>query len=306
MEILREAPKLSSFVPLVEHQSATPVSFHSGPPVLHYYSDRSKVIVLEQELESAPAFAPLFAAASAHQEENGTQTNGNDSAQHRQKVVEDVDIWVTSDKLFVYSNAANAGVSIPYRTISLHAIQTLPTPAAIEQQGVYMQLITSTDDSMGEDLEPESLSVTIVPTASAAPAVASEHDPAEAKPEQTPVQAMFNALSNCSNLHPDPVEDEESGDGSHLIQAGLAFPGTTDGGLPPAMPGSGGWITAENMHEFVDEDGNWIEGQDEEEEHDGENENENETLGAGAGNVRPRDDAEDKEDDDETKWRRTS
>lgn len=163
-----------------------------------------------------------------------------------------------------------------------------------------MQLITSTDESMGEDLEPESLSVTIVPTASAAPAVASEHDPAEAIPEQTPVQAMFNALSNCSNLHPDPIDDEEDGDGSHLIQAGLAIPGTTDGGLPPAMPGSGGWITAENMHEFVDEDGNWIEGQEEEDD------TENETLGAGAGSVRPRDDAENEEGGDETKWRRTS
>jgi nucleotide-sensitive chloride channel 1A len=183
----------------------------------------------------------------------------------------------------------------------LHAIQTLPTPAEIEQQGVYMQLITSTGDSNGEDLEPESLSVTIVPTASAAPAVASEHDPAEDKPEQTPVQAMFNALSNCSNLHPDPVDPgEEEEDGSRLFQAGLALPGATDGGLPPAMPGSGGWITAENMHEFVDENGNWIEGQEEEDA------DEAETLGAGAGNVRPRDDAEAEEDDDETKWRRTS
>lgn len=161
-----------------------------------------------------------------------------------------------------------------------------------------MQLITSSDDPMGEDVEPESLSVTIVPTASAAPAVASEHDAEENQPEQTPVQAMFNALSNCSNLHPDPIEDDE--DGSQLIQAGLAFPGTTDGGLPPAMPGSGGWITAENMHEFVDENGDWIEGQDEDDE------GESESLGAGAGNVRPRDDTENGGDDDESKWRRTS
>jgi len=163
--------------------------------------------------------------------------------------------------------------------------------------------MTSTDESMGEDVEPESVSVTIVPTASAAPAVASEIDPAEDKPEQTPVQAMFNALSNCSNLHPDPVDpgDEEE-DGSRLFQAGLAFPGASDGGLPPAMPGSGGWITAENMHEFVDENGNWIEDEGE----DGEDTGQNEPLGVGAGNVRPRDDTEGGEEGDETKWRRTS
>lgn len=212
-------------------------------------------------------------------------------------------IWLTlNSKLFVYSNAASAGVSIPYPSISLHAIQTLPAPAAIEQQGVYMQLMTSPEESMGEDVEPESLSVTIVPTASAAPAVGSELDPAEDKPEQTPVQAMFNALSNCSNLHPDPVDPGDEEDGSRLFSAGLAFPGATDGGLPPAMPGSGGWITAENMHEFMDENGNWIEEEGEGEEDTGENE----PLGTGAGNVRPRDDTGTGEDGDETKWRRTS
>lgn len=97
MEVLREAPKSSSFVPLVEHQSTTPASFYSGPPVLHYYSDRSKVILLEHEIASAPAFGPLLAAASTDQEDNSTQTNGDHSEQPKQKVVEDVDVWVTSE-----------------------------------------------------------------------------------------------------------------------------------------------------------------------------------------------------------------
>jgi nucleotide-sensitive chloride channel 1A len=211
-------------------------------------------------------------------------------------------------KLFLYSNTALAGVSIPYPSISLHAIQSLPEPSVGEQQGVYMQLESSKEPSGAEDLEPESISVTVIPTAAAPPAVATENDPAEDKPEQTPVQAMFTALSNCSNLHPDPAdpEEEEYDGGSRLIQAGLAFPGAADGGLPPAMPGSGGWITAENMHEFVDEDGNWIE-----------NENENddaeetgEPLGPGAGSIRTREDGAAAGDNDaqvdETKWRRTS
>jgi nucleotide-sensitive chloride channel 1A len=49
------------------------------------------------------------------------------------------------------------------------------------------------------------------------------------------------------------------------------------------MPGSGGWITADNVHEFFDEDGNFIGGQGAEEE---------EELGEGAGRVRDRDEAE--------------
>ena len=66
-------------------------------------------------------------------------------------------------------------------------------------------------------------------------------------------------------------------------------------GLPPPMPGSGGWITAENVGEFFDEEGNW---------------RGRGGLGAGAGSVRGREEGEeggDGEDGDgeETKWRRT-
>ncbi|EXJ91654.1 hypothetical protein A1O3_00204 [Capronia epimyces CBS 606.96] len=313
MEILREPPKASTFIPLVEHQSATPASFYSGPPVLHYYSDRSKLIILESEISAVAAFAPLLQQSGPQPHANGTETNGDASERDQQRVVEDLDLWVTSDKLFLYSNSASAGVSIPYPSISLHAIQSLPQPSPGEQQGLYMQLVSSTETAGGgEDTEPESVSVTIIPTASAPPTTATEDDPAEDKPEQTPVTALFTALSNCSNLHPDPVEpgdEDDDGGASRLFQAGLAFPGATDGGLPPAVPGSGGWITAENMHEFIDENGNWIDGEDGEEE--GEAENEGEALGPGAGTVRAREQEEQGNDGpvdggDETKWRRTS
>jgi chloride channel, nucleotide-sensitive, 1A len=92
-----------------------------------------------------------------------------------------------------------------------------------------------------------------------------------------------------------------------LFRAGLAMPGASDGGLPPAMPGSGGWITAENMHEFFDADGNWIGGEDEEMEGDEGTEVEAEILGPGAGTVRTRDDEHDGNGvgEEETKWQRT-
>lgn len=171
-----------------------------------------------------------------------------------------------------------------------------------------MQLISSSESIGGEDLEPESISVTIIPTAAGVPLPTTTDDTAEDQPEQTPVVAMFTALSNCSNLHPDPVdpEDEQGGEGSRLFQAGLAIPGDTSGGLPPAMPGSGGWITADNMHEFFDEEGNWIGGEDDAQE---EGEKMEDSLGPGAGIVRPRE-GEDEEEDaadesrDEAKWRR--
>jgi len=75
-----------------------------------------------------------------------------------------------------------------------------------------------------------------------------------------------------------------------------------DGSLPPPFPGSGGWITADNLHEYFDTDGNWIGGPDADVE----------PLGEGAGRVRTRDevDSEDingqgENEDDPTKRART-
>jgi nucleotide-sensitive chloride channel 1A len=112
-----------------------------------------------------------------------------------------------------------------------------------------------------------------------------------------PAQDLFDAVSNCSNLHPDSVsQDEDMGDIDDRITfegnvgyqgvSGLqgVVRGTDDGGLPLPFPGSGGWITAENVGEYFDEDGNWIGSV---EEGDGEGE----SLGGGAGRVRGRDEA---------------
>ena len=110
-----------------------------------------------------------------------------------------------------------------------------------------------------------------------------DHEPPPAELQQPdsiepPVQTLFAALSACANLHPDPPSpgspdamDEGQGLGSYLFQSGDTAGGAADG-LPPPMPGSGGWITAENMGEYFDEEGNWRVGE----------------LGAGAGLVRPR------------------
>jgi chloride channel, nucleotide-sensitive, 1A len=211
-------------------------------------------------------------------------------------------------KLLLYSTSAEIGISIPYPIISLHAIQSLPVPSAGEQQGLYMQLTAkSPDPGTGEqDDEDDSISLTIIPQNDAPPpptttdpdSTTDDHSP------QPPTVAMFTALSNCSNLHPDPVTDEQGSAGlenSALFQAGMIASGDASGGLPPPMPGSGGWITAENMGEYFDAEGNWIA-------EDGAGQRG--ALGLGAGSVRPRDGDDDETApengiDDETKWRRT-
>lgn len=201
-------------------------------------------------------------------------------------------------------------------------------------------------DEMGaeEDEEEDSIILTIVPppaTEAASSALgsysagtetsalviedmATENGNDEPKAEETSTQALFAAVSACSNLHPDPVVHGDEGDGydddyeesteqpgvgGMLQAAGLIIPGATDGGLPPPVDGSSGWITADNMHEYFDEEGNWIA--------DGAPPGSMSLpgLGPGAGNVHNREDgdqaengdgAEEKNEDGETKWQRTN
>lgn len=96
METLRTAPELSSFVPLAEHQSRTPSSFYSGPPVLHHHSQRCKVVILERDLLATPVLNALrgeSAAASA----NGSAQDHQDEGEGREIAIEGVDAWVSSE-----------------------------------------------------------------------------------------------------------------------------------------------------------------------------------------------------------------
>jgi nucleotide-sensitive chloride channel 1A len=144
-----------------------------------------------------------------------------------------------------------------------------------------MQLELPDPNGGGEEDEAEAIELTLVPASIEA----------EGSPE---IQKLFLAVSNCSNLHPDPADNDEemsdalAGDSRIVFEGNVGYEGisglpnvhrgTTDGGLPPPFPGSGGWITAENVSEYFDEEGNWIGGGGEE----------GGSLGEGAGRTRTR------------------
>ncbi|PLB35773.1 Voldacs domain-containing protein [Aspergillus candidus] len=317
MESLHTPPETSSFVLLADHQARTPSSFHSGPPVLHYHSKSCKLVVQDSDLAASPALGALRGQAAA----GAAGVNGSTSEGENQLVIEGVDVWVTSDKFLLYNPtpAVSAGVAIPYPSISLHAIQRLrlPTDSESEVQGLYMQIAMPPSQQAVDD-EEECITMTVVPstptptptpsTTEETPSTSEEQEP------ESPIQKLYAAVSACSNLHPDPVEpgDEEDDDEDEydegLLSTGLVSAGNAQGGMPPPMDGSSGWITAENMHEFFDEEGNWIAG----------GEEPSLPLGPGAGSVRQRGEGgEDEEMGDvggergedeggeETKWRRT-
>lgn len=183
--------------------------------------------------------------------------------------------------LTLFNPSSSVGISIPYPSISLHAIQRLPDPAdpSQEVQGLYMQLETA--DASDNDDEPETFELTLLPPTSSA------------ESPSTIIQELFTAVSECSNLNPDPRsqdEDMEDSDDRIMFEGNVGYQGisglpgashgASDGGLPPPFPGSGGWITAENVGDFFDQDGNWI------------GNGETEPLGEGAGRVRGRDEVD--------------
>lgn len=137
------------------------------------------------------------------------------------------------------------------------------------------------------------------------PQSASEPVPLDNTSEDTlpvsPSQRLYDAVTDCANLHPDansPCSSRAGGeDENDEDEPAFDYQVLRDDSMPAALPGSGGWITSENMHEFFDEEGNWR----------------GRGLGLGAGLVRDRNDTEngingDSEalnSDEESKWRRT-
>lgn len=166
-----------------------------------------------------------------------------------------------------------------------------------------MQIATPTAPSE-EDIE-QCITLTVIPSETP---VADEATPSDLRTEEeteSATQQLYNAVCECSNLHPDPAEpgDEDEEDEQKFISAeDYAVLGSGDGDLPPPVDGSSGWITAENMHEFFDEEGNWIAGG-EPPSFPGMG-----SLGPGAGTVHEREDevnGDAEEETDEAKWRRT-
>lgn len=86
MEALTTSPETASFVPLAEHQSRTPSSFYSGPPVLYHHSQRCKIVVLERELLANPLLNDL-------RDNTATSQEGDE----KEVAISDVDTWVTSE-----------------------------------------------------------------------------------------------------------------------------------------------------------------------------------------------------------------
>ncbi|KAA6411550.1 MAG: hypothetical protein FRX48_04830 [Lasallia pustulata] len=284
MEVLHSPPSPSSYTPLSTHQSRTPSSFYSSQPVLHHASTDATLLVPSPSHPLLAALAPTNSAPT-----NGAPTNSTNPpiTSQEDRLIRNISVWVTSERFTLYHPPTSTGLSIPYPTISLHAIQRLrlPSPApAAEVQGLFMQIETPDADGYDDDAEGEDdavVSLTLVPGGGQAGEANAERG-AGGEAETSPIDALFAAVSACANLHPDPVLAAEEGDEGMgtgapvMLEGGVGYEGMrtaggqgvgdgdgrADGiaGLPPAVPRSGGWITAENVGEWFDGEGNFVGG----------------------------------------------
>jgi nucleotide-sensitive chloride channel 1A len=122
-------------------------------------------------------------------------------------------------------------------------------------EALYMSLSLNDAETVNEDEDIQTLELTILP-----PSYASN-------PDTACIKEIFAAMNTCADLHPDQDASGDE-DGEDI--------------LDDSAPGASGWITAENMDEYMDENGNFtgmvIGG---------------EELGPGAGTVRTREEADD-------------
>ncbi|KAL1593783.1 hypothetical protein SLS60_010515 [Paraconiothyrium brasiliense] len=165
-------------------------------------------------------------------------------------LVKDVEVWVSSENLILFQNIPKAtGVFIPYPSIALHGITKKNGVEAL-----LMNLSLNDAETVNADEDIEVLEIIVLPPS---------YD--TGAPQTSCIQEIFGAMNTCADLHPDADEGEE-------------------GDPDLTAPGATGWITADNMDEFLDENGNFVGtvmgGED---------------LGPGAGTVRPRESEEEGE-----------
>ncbi|KAK3057405.1 hypothetical protein LTR09_001589 [Extremus antarcticus] len=265
LERTTTAPQLSDFIALAEYESQTPSSFASIKPILHFHNTNADIKISPADLDSQPALLELRNLTFVSTGEDG------------ETVFSGVDVWVTSTHLTLFSPSMVKGAQIAYPTITVHAQ---------DGRGVLLGLNLSDSETADEDVV--FVQLRVIPNISehrlAGHEVNSENPNAAA-------QVLFKAISDCQELNPDPPaagdSDEEGGMG------GIGFDETA--------PGATGWITSENMHEFVGEDGEFrlaegtaVFGADE-----------GEGLGEGAGRTRTAAEVNGDGDEVEGKWQRT-
>lgn len=254
------------FTSLSEHNATTPSTFFSLTPVLHLHCPASQIKISRDILNTDSPFAALQAEPSETSEQIVEITN--------------VEVWVTSkyvdnctsrlttltrSRFIALSTATtDKSVIIDYPTISVHGQQG---------ESVMLELRLSDDDAPGIDVDFAQIDIQ--------PTEIGQGDDIHLNggtngSAQSAATQLYHAIGDCQELNPD---------GSL----------TDDDERPVPAPGDGGWITADNMEQFIDEEGNFSLPS---------SAGAESALGQGAGVTRTATEVDEDADEEHTKWQR--
>ena len=272
LERTTSEPKVEDFTPLSEHQEQTPDTFYSAKPVLHLHSPSVSLSYTIKDFLAQPALLGLT------KEQDGKELEDRPEALC---TLTGLDVWVTSKQLTFFAPENNYGVHVPYQSIVVHAA---------EGDEVLLGPNLSERDTPDEDMTFVQLRIT-PKTSKKHPASGITDSEERERIDGQPYLSLFNAISACQELNPDPPEDGEE-----------------EEGFDETAPGATGWITSENMADFMDENGDFkmpegvtVVGGEDKEGVNGVN-----RLGEGAGRTRSAAEADGEAGaEDETKWQRT-
>ncbi|KAK9255461.1 regulator of volume decrease after cellular swelling-domain-containing protein [Lipomyces tetrasporus] len=175
------------------------------------------------------------------------------------------DVFVADSNLILYVPSRTKGISIPYKHLTVHAIQrdpalgiymqledipfTLPpsTPAqngnGVQAEDVHDnsspndEIDDGNSDECADDGDLEGVLELVITALSSS-------DPAE---QEADITKLFDALSSCSALNPDQVESEDEDD-----EMGDDVAVRVLGSREDIFAQGHEWITAENVDQFAD------------------------------------------------------
>ncbi|OQO15286.1 hypothetical protein B0A48_00669 [Cryoendolithus antarcticus] len=170
---LQSPPTVEDFTALSAHQEQTPTTFFASKPVLHFHTSQPASLRLRTEdLGAQSDFKALAGDNTTQDGDNTTMAN--------------IDVWVTSSSLLLYSPSTPAGLSIPYPHITVHALSG---------SSVLLELSLSDPNSASEEEDFQHLTLHITPASSTS--------------SDQGAEALYRAIGDCQELNPDPQEENE-------------------------------------------------------------------------------------------------
>ena len=98
MEVIHEVPSSDAYIPLLTHQSQTPESFYSDPPILYHHSPSATLQLRASNVVVAPVFSGFAGGAPINRANGSATANGDhEEEEDRELSIPNVDIWVTSE-----------------------------------------------------------------------------------------------------------------------------------------------------------------------------------------------------------------